>query len=36
MNQAALMQQRFVSLLFCWFNPAVTVPATQGAAIPQQ
>jgi len=35
-NQAALMQQSFGSLLFCWFILAVTVPATQGAAIPQQ
>jgi len=35
-NQAALMQQRFMSLLFCWFILAVTVPATKGAAIPQQ
>jgi hypothetical protein len=35
-NQAALMKHRFASLLFCWFIQAVTVPATQGAAIPQQ
>ena len=35
-NQAALMQQRFFSLLFCWFIQAIIVPATQGTAIPQK
>ena len=29
-------QQRFASLLSCWFILAVKVPATRGAAIPQQ
>jgi len=35
-NQAALKQQKFLSLLLCWFILAVTVPAKIGAAIPQQ
>jgi len=30
------MQQMFFSLQYCWFILAVTVLATQGAAIPQQ
>jgi len=30
------MKQRIFSLPYCWFILAVTVPATKGAAIPQQ
>jgi len=35
-NQLVLLQQRLASLMFCWFIQAVTIGATQDAAIPQQ
>jgi hypothetical protein len=35
-NQVVTLKWRLASLMFCWFIQAVTVPATQVAAIPHQ